>query len=90
MPDRARDQSEARARSPIALSGHTPPIGMHYPGAPDVAQVLVTTLLEREFDVAVSTRIRDDGPESAGIPHAFGFVYRRLMRDDPPPSVPIS
>jgi hypothetical protein len=73
----------------VALTGHCPPSPASYPGAPDVAQHLIDALLDREFDVAVSSRVRLDGPESAGIPHAFGFVYRRIMRDAPPPSVPI-
>jgi hypothetical protein len=29
-----------------------------------------------------------DGHEH-GVPHAFGFLYRRIMVDNPPPSVPI-
>lgn len=73
----------------IALPGHTPPEGAHYRGAPDVAATLIDTLLDEEFDITVSERIRDDGARAAGIPHAFGFLYRRIMRDAPPPSVPI-
>ena len=85
--------AEAKARLEpgleVALGGHSPPIATSYPGAPEIAQHLIDALLDREFDVAVSSRVPLDGPESAGIPHAFGFVYRRLMRDAPPPSVPI-
>ena len=73
----------------VALGGHAPPAPTRYRGAPHVARHLIDALLEREFDIAVSSAIPLDGPESAGIPHAFGFVYRRVMRDAPPPSVPI-
>jgi hypothetical protein len=73
----------------VALPGHTPEEGAVYKGAPDVAASIIDSLLESEFDVSVSERIRDDGNRSAGIPHAFGFMYRRIMEDAPPPSVPI-
>jgi len=73
----------------VALVGHTPPEGAVYKGAPEVAATIIDTLLDLEFDVSVSERIRDDGDRAAGIPHAFGFMYRRIMEDSPPPSVPI-
>ena len=40
------------------------------------------------FDVAVSSRL-PEGPRGAGAPHAFGFVYRQIMRDKVVPHVPI-
>jgi hypothetical protein len=73
----------------IALPGHTPAVAQTYKGAPDVAATIIDTLLDAEFDVSVSEQIRTDGDRVAGIPHAFGFMYRRLMKDAPPPSVPI-
>lgn len=73
----------------VALVGHTPPNGALYRGAPEVAATIIDTLLDQEFDVSVSERVRTDGDRAAGIPHAFGFMYRRLMEDAPPPSVPI-
>lgn len=89
FPIAAQAQAQLEPGLAVALSGHTPLVGTAYRGAPDVAATLIDVLLDREFDVAVSGQLREDGPESSGIPHAFGFVYRRLMRDDPPPSVPI-
>jgi hypothetical protein len=86
-------KEEYKAKLPpgveIALVGHTPPQGAVYEGAPKVASTIIDTMLDQEFDVTVSERIRDDGMRAAGIPHAFGFLYRRIMRDNPPPSVPI-
>jgi hypothetical protein len=73
----------------IAEDGHTPPDGAVYKGAPDVADAIIGTLLDLEFDVAVSDRIPEQSGVQAGIPHAFGFMYRRIMEDAPPPSVPI-
>ncbi|HTJ24832.1 MAG TPA: protocatechuate 3,4-dioxygenase [Candidatus Limnocylindria bacterium] len=85
---------EVLARMPegirVAEPGHVPHEGAVYPGAPDVALAIAASLAEQSFDVALSKRMpRQDGARSEGIPHAFGFVYRRLMEDAPPPSVPI-
>ncbi|BET13812.1 protocatechuate 3,4-dioxygenase [Pandoraea sputorum] len=73
----------------IAEEGHCPPEGATYPGAPDVADALVRSLCDGHFDVARSVRLPGGEDRQHGIPHAFGFLYRRIMRDTPPPSVPI-
>jgi hypothetical protein len=39
------------------------------------------------FDVAVSKRLPKGGHGDSGLPHAFGFVYRRIMHDRPIPAV---
>jgi hypothetical protein len=73
----------------FAEIGHTPPEGAVYRGAPDVANTIIETLIDNDFDVSTSERLPLVNGEPHGIPHAFGFLYRRIMRDDPPPSVPI-
>ena len=73
----------------IAEEGHCPPEGATYPGAPDVADALVRSFCDGHFDVARSVRLPGGEDRQHGIPHAFGFLYRRIMRDTPPPSVPI-
>ncbi|HXP94946.1 MAG TPA: protocatechuate 3,4-dioxygenase, partial [Candidatus Binatia bacterium] len=40
-------------------------------------------------DVSTSERLPLVNGEPHGIPHAFGFLYRRIMEDNPPPSVPL-
>jgi hypothetical protein len=72
-----------------AERGHTPEGGAVYAGAPEVATTIVETLIDEDFDVSVSEKLPlvDGAPH--GIPHAFGFLYRRIMEDAPPPSVPI-
>ncbi|QBR02684.1 protocatechuate 3,4-dioxygenase [Paraburkholderia pallida] len=72
-----------------AEDGHCPPGGATYPGAPEAALQLVQTLVGEHFDVAVSSRLPGGEDRQHGIPHAFGFVYRRVMRDAPPPSIPV-
>ncbi len=73
----------------IAEEGNCPPGGAVYRGAPDFALALVDSLLEQDFDVAQSARLPKPDGHVHGIPHAFGFLYRRIMADQPPPTVPI-
>jgi hypothetical protein len=84
---------DAVARLPpgiaIAEAGHCPPGGAIYPGAPEFADLLVDSLVAQEFDIATSERLPSMPGRQHGIPHAFGYVYRRVMGDAPPPSIPL-
>ena len=73
----------------IAEPGHCPPQAASYPGAPAFGEHIVRCLMAAEFDVASSQRLPPGAPWRNGIPHAFGFPYRQIMRDAPPPSLPI-
>jgi hypothetical protein len=73
----------------IALHGHSRPGGAVYPGAPAIADALVDALIGSQFDVAVSTKLPKVDGVDRGIPHAYGFIFRRIMNDAPPPTVPI-
>jgi len=68
----------------VAEEGHCPPDGAIYDGAPELASQLIRSLVKDEFDVTQASSLGGHG-----IPHAYGFVYRRLLRDAPPPSVPV-
>ncbi len=84
---------ERRAKLPpgiaIAEAGHCSPEGANYPGAPLLARALVRSLTADGFDIAQSARLPVGEDRQHGIPHAFGFIYRRIMQDQPPPSVPV-
>jgi hypothetical protein len=84
---------DAIARLPpgiaIAEQGHCPPGGATYPGAPVQADAIVKSLIAQEFDIATSARLPRMPGRQHGIPHAFGYVYRRIMRDAAPASIPI-
>src|SRR5262245_33749310 len=72
----------------IAEHGNCPTAGAVYPGASELADHVIESLMEDDFDVAESSSL----PRSVhrpGIPHAYGFVYHRILGDTPPPSVPI-
>jgi 3-O-methylgallate 3,4-dioxygenase len=55
------------------------------PVAADLARHLVDHLMEREFDLAISTEL----PAGEGEGHAFAFVHTRLMRHRIVPMVPV-
>jgi 3-O-methylgallate 3,4-dioxygenase len=67
-----------------SIPGYIPPGGAIYPGEPDLAHAIIAQAMAEEFDVAAMAAM----PKNE-TPHAFGFVYRRVMRDAPVPSVPI-
>src|SRR5579884_130420 len=48
----------------------------HYPVHAGLARHLIDALIEREFDVAASSRV----PDGQGEGHAIGFVHKRIMR----------
>ena len=58
-----------------------------YRGVPDLGAHIIETLVENEFDVAASKV----WPKHArnGASHAFGHIYRQVMRDKVVPNVPI-
>jgi len=68
----------------VAEEGHCPPEGATHEGAPELASHLIRSLTAGEFDVAQASSLGGHG-----IPHAYGFVYRRILKDAPPPSVPV-
>lgn len=83
---------EQRAKLPPGLSaaeeGHCPPEGARYPGCPELGCHLLASL-SGEFDPAQSRRASATSGRRVGIPHAFGFVYRQIMRDQVVPNVPV-
>ena len=74
----------------VAEPGHHPPERAAYPGLPALGRHLIGSLIADDFVVAQSTVLPNGGnPWNSGIPHAYGFVYRQIMKDDPAPSVPV-
>lgn len=72
----------------VGEKGNCPPEGATYPGAPELADHIIRSLAAESFDLTTSTKISAH-VERPGIPHAYGFIYHRLLADAPPPSVPI-
>lgn len=78
----------------IAISdhGHLPAERVEIPGAPELATHLAESLTRAEIDVNFCAEVPEVEAERSiitGMPHAFGFIYRNLMRDEPLPNVPL-
>ena len=72
----------------IAEAGNCPAEGATYPGAQGLADHIIRTLVADDFDLTQATQLPEDASR-LGIPHAYGFVYHRVLGDTPPPSVPV-
>jgi hypothetical protein len=72
----------------IAEPGNSPAEGAQYPGATDLADHILDSLADENFDLAQSESTPSGAPRG-GIPHAYGFLYHSVLGDTPPPSVPI-
>lgn len=57
------------------------------PGAPRLALDVIQGLLDRDVDVAVSSRVED--ASKAGFGHAYGFIVNRLFRGRRIPVLPV-
>lgn len=74
----------------IAEPGHKPPKRETYPCAPELARHLAANLQFPDYPVAHADSFPNEGsPWSRGMPHAYGFIYRNIMRDRVIPHVPV-
>ncbi|HLQ78456.1 MAG TPA: protocatechuate 3,4-dioxygenase [Terriglobia bacterium] len=88
IPNIPHNEPESSPGLAIAEQGNCPPDGATYPGAPEFADHIIRSVSAEGFDLTQSTTIPKNATR-AGIPHAYGFIYHRLMADAPPPSVPV-
>lgn len=72
-----------------AEPGHAPDHRIEHDGQPELARHIIQALVEREFDIAGSPKLPTHNPKSTGVSHAFGHIYRQVMRDNVIPNVPI-
>jgi hypothetical protein len=84
----ARDPHEPAPGLAVAEPGNAPADGIIYPGASELADHILQSLADEDFDLAQSDT-RPQGASRPGIPHAYGFIYHSILADAPPPSVPI-
>jgi 3-O-methylgallate 3,4-dioxygenase len=68
-----------------SLPGYIPSGGAEYPGCPELGLEIIRQAMADEFDVAAMSAL-----PRAETPHAWGFIYRRIMRDNPCPSVMVA
>ena len=83
------DEDKAKLPPGVAEAehGHAAETYKEYHGVPDLGMHIIKTLTEHDFDVAASKV----WPAHArnGASHAFGHIYRQVMRDNVVPNVPI-
>jgi hypothetical protein len=72
-----------------AEAGYCPPDGADYRCRADLGRHLITALMDDGFDVAQSTRLPVGPSGSNGVPHAYGYIYRKVMQDEVVPHVPV-
>ena len=72
----------------IAEPANSPAEGATYPGATALADHILRSLGDENFDLAQSDQTPSGAPRG-GIPHAYGFFYHTILQDQTPPSVPI-
>lgn len=88
---------EQKARLPVGIEisdhGHLPDQSMVYPGHREFGQHLARHLVrESAFDVTLcheKPTVSNDKSLLYGMPHAYGFLYKNVMRDAIRPHVPI-
>ena len=77
----------------IADAGHLPDKKTEvFPGHPLLARYLVESAIKHNFDITYSHRQYRADPahtHTSGMPHAYGFVYKQIFRNNPTPHVPI-
>ncbi len=67
-----------------AMPGYMVSHGAAYDGVPALGRHIIETAIEDEFDVTALKSL-----SLTETPHAFGFVYRQIMKDRVIPSVPV-
>lgn len=85
--------AEAAARLPegirVAMRANAPDDPVEYPGCPELGLHLLDRIQGEGFDLASMQKIPPHRGDWRSIPHAFGFIFHRIMKDAAPPTVPI-
>jgi len=72
-----------------AEADRTPSEYTQYPTLPDLGRHIIEHGIRDDFDITQLTRLTTGEIGSNAVPHAWGFVYRRIMRDKVVPHVPV-
>ncbi len=73
----------------VAQMGHDPETSMVLDGVPSLGNHLIKSLIAKDFDVARSNQLPVGRYGTRSVPHAYGFVYKRIMHEQVVPSVPV-
>ncbi len=72
-----------------SIAGNHPPQDQTYPIAKDLAERIIAQSMDDGFDVAAMMAQPKDAHGMKNLGHAYGFIYRRLLKDQAVPLVPI-
>ena len=72
-----------------SVSGNHPSVDQPYPIAKSLAEHMIAQAMRDGFDVAAIMAQPKQGHETKNLGHAYGFIYRRLLKDKPLPLVPV-
>lgn len=89
VPMSAEHAAKAPPGIAVAAWGHQPPQATVNPCEPALGRHIIDCLIEDEFDVAHSKELPAGRHGDHSIPHAYGFVYRRIMNDEVIANVPV-
>ncbi len=67
----------------------TPAKYTQYPCQPSLGEHIIARTVSEGFDVSQMKKLAAGEIGVNSAPHAYGFVYRRVMRDKVPPHVPV-
>lgn len=67
----------------------TPAEYTQYPCHRELGRHVIQSVVDDDFDVSQMTKLSAGEIGVNSAPHAYGFVYRRVMRDKVPPHVPV-
>src|SRR5713101_3597243 len=74
----------------IAEPNHHGKTAQSYLGHPALGRHLIEKLEQRDFDIAAAARLPQYASSNiSGLPHAYGFIYRRIMLENFVPAVPL-
>lgn len=73
----------------LAALESTPVTDCSYPSPAGLNALLFDRAMQNGFDVAAMASLPEGPGGRRGLPHAFGFVFRRIMRDLPVPTTVI-
>ncbi len=90
IPHHPQDKADLAKMPPgvaEAEQGHAVEAYTEYPGVPDLGLQIIKTMMENEIDVT-ACKIWPAKTRN-GAAHAFGHIYRQVMRDKVIPNVPV-
>lgn len=88
--------AEQNARLPVGIEisdhGHLPSERVSFPGQRDLGRHIARHLAGEDFDVTLcheKPTVTNDKSLLYGLPHAYGFLYKNVLRDHVKPNVPV-